>query len=728
MKRLTIAALVAAVVTLLGFSTAQATTAINADITTSTTWTKANSPYALKKQIFVRNGATLTIEAGVVVASFADDQGSLAVCRGAKIFANGTAAEPIIMTSANDVATWSGSVTTTGTSGNVTVITTLGNWRSGSSDRHVCNEWGNLTVMGKAIVSNSLRSGNTPNPSGLNVSQMEGLSNIPNDTNPNVLYGGADDNDDSGALHYLQSRYGGIVVGFGNELNGLSMGGIGRETDVDHIEIFENVDDGIETWGGTVNYKYISVWQIGDDNFDVDQGWRGKAQFGLLVQGWSRSAVQGSGTGDNVFEMDGAEDSDAQPQTAGVIYNFTCIGQPGVQGGDQGTAWRDNCHMQFRRCIWMDLGEQLVAFDGSDGDSSHGYGYNGTLPWADCWTTAASEAWNLSNTALGGHANITGTARDTTWLHNMYAAQVDGNLCEIKDSVFYNNTYAGGTFGYPAISLARSTTGGVTQATVAFVKASNTLNLTTTGGANYSLLVTDTNKDTLGELAGYINTNCSGWTASVVGDVSRSSTAMNNKGTTGALAPLAMLLQINGTVGSYTEAVARGVDGTINHNVTASASPIATLARAGTSATLGGATIVMTDIVGLDPRAANDALTCTHGVGFDPPAGDKFFTNAPYRGAFSSAVNWLKGWTNLDAVGKLVGPANPADPSATGAMTQVKTVTTFSSVLNAIYTIEKSTDMKTWQPVTTVIGTGNTMTVEDLDSFDNAKFYRAVRQ
>src|SRR6185295_3466774 len=99
-----------------------------------------------------------------------------------------------------------------------------------------------------------------------------------------------DDNDNSGGLHYLSLRYGGKVVSLGNELNGLSMGGIGRDTDVDHIDIMNQVDDGIETWGGTVNYKYVNIWNVGDDSFDVDEGWRGKAQFGVIVQGYSNGA------------------------------------------------------------------------------------------------------------------------------------------------------------------------------------------------------------------------------------------------------------------------------------------------------------------------------------------------------------------------------------------------------------------------------------------------------
>ncbi len=194
----------------------------------------------------------------------------------------------------------------------------LKHWHEG------CNEWGNLTMMGNALISCSQQAylpvtingrTNTKVPDGLNQNNMEGLTaDFVGDTKQ--LYGGNNDDDSSGAIHFVSIRYGGKVIGLGNELNGLSMGGIGRGTEVDHVDIMNNVDDGIETWGGTVNYKYVSVWNIGDDNFDFDEGWRGKAQFGILVQGYSIDAVQGSGTGDNIFEIDGAENSDAQPVTA----------------------------------------------------------------------------------------------------------------------------------------------------------------------------------------------------------------------------------------------------------------------------------------------------------------------------------------------------------------------------------------------------------------------------
>jgi hypothetical protein len=378
------------------------------NISVSTTWT-ADNVYNLQQQIYVLPGATLTVEPGTLIQSTSGLGGSLAICRGAKIYANGTEDAPIIMTSTDD---------------------DLVSWHEG------CSEWGNLTLMGNALISASHYGGepvgnNTKEPTGLNVKQMEGLvAEFAGDTK--VMYGGNDDDDNSGALHYVSIRYGGKVVGLANELNGLSMGAIGRETDVDHVEIMNNVDDGIETWGGTVNYKYINIWNIGDDSFDVDEGWRGKAQFGLIVQGYSIDASQGSGVGDNCFETDGAEDSDAQPVTTATIYNFTVVGQP--IDGDGGTAWRDNARVQYRNCIFMDLGEKLVRADGDDGDGASGYGYNGTLSWEDTWTTPAG-----THSTVNAGQWAAGSFNDP---EIMYQAQSDGMLAEITDSVFFRNLHA----------------------------------------------------------------------------------------------------------------------------------------------------------------------------------------------------------------------------------------------------------------------------------------------
>jgi hypothetical protein len=386
---------------------------VTQNISTSTTWT-ADNTYNLQTQIYVLPGATLTIQPGTVIASTTNLGGSLAICRGARIVANGTNDLPIIFTSKADVATW-----------------TAGNPKTGTA-RVAMNEWGNLTVMGRAYVGkygNGAPSTNTAAPSAANFAQMEGLTGS-SSTDPNVIYGGGDDLDSSGTFSYVSLRYGGKVIGLGNELNGLSLGGIGKETVIDHIEIYNNVDDGIEIWGGNVNLQYFSIWNIGDDSLDIDQGWRGKAQFGLIVQGYSGNAAQGSGVGDNILEIDGAEKSDAQPVTTGVVYNLTCIGQTGSTGGDTGVEFRDNANLQVRNSVFMDVGEQVFRNINTDGEATGGqtgYGHNGTLSYAARWTTPYN-----TYSSVNAFANPA----------SAYQAQVDGNLIDVRDCVFYNNLNA----------------------------------------------------------------------------------------------------------------------------------------------------------------------------------------------------------------------------------------------------------------------------------------------
>jgi hypothetical protein len=358
-------------------------------ITESTTWTSDNV-YRLAEQIYVDAGATLTIEPGTLIQSEAGTGGSLAICRGAKIYAKGTRNNPIIFTSTNDdFKTW----------------------------RPAAQEWGNLTIMGNAYISEKASTGGT-SPFGNNSMQMEGLFPIAGSEYLSQ-FGGTNDNDNSGVISYVSLRYGGKVIGAANELNGISLGGVGRGTDMHHIEIMNNIDDGIEIWGGTVNLKYVSIWNVGDDSFDLDCGWRGKAQFGLIVQGYSVDAVRGSGICCSAFEMDGAEDRGNHPRTTAAIYNFTVVGQPfePVSGGSDTSHianYKDNAYVQFRNCIFMDHGGELLANSGG--------AYTMPVLFPDAWTTPYN--YDFGFTAPAG----------------AYMAQVDGMLCEMKDSVFYNNT------------------------------------------------------------------------------------------------------------------------------------------------------------------------------------------------------------------------------------------------------------------------------------------------
>ncbi|VGO11678.1 hypothetical protein PDESU_00223 [Pontiella desulfatans] len=390
------------------------------DITSSVTWA-AGDTHSMVDRVTVMPGATLTIEPGTIIAS---DGGSLAVTAGAQIHAEGTRAKPIIFTSVNDdFATW----------------------------RPVCQEWGSLAIMGEGIISSHLYKGapkngtqNTPTAVGTHTRVMEGLVARGDGTEE---YGGNNDDYDAGTLSYVSFRYGGQVLEETSELNGLSLGGIGRETQIDHIEIMNNVDDGIEIWGGTVCMKYISIWNIGDDSLDCDQGWRGKVQHGLIVQGYSADAKQGSGVGDNCIEMDGSEDSDCEPHTTSTLYNFTVIGNP--TKGDHGLALRDNVRLQVRNSIFMDIPDVLIDEE-YDGDGGSGWGFaQGTTVTPDdgdgnfyASHVALKTVPNMEDTygvAFNANAYAGDLARIGVASNEIvYWAQADGYMNELTDTVLYN--------------------------------------------------------------------------------------------------------------------------------------------------------------------------------------------------------------------------------------------------------------------------------------------------
>ena len=382
---------------------------VTADITTSTTWT-ANNVYNLQGARYVTGGATLTIQAGTIIAS--DLGGSLAVTRDARLSCIGTAQNPVIFTSKVDYNTW-------------TPTNPRGVWRA------VANEWGNLTICGNGYIGKygqGAVSTNTAAPNAGNYANMEGLvASGSGDTR--TFYGGGNDQDNSGVLKFVSLRYGGKVVGLGNELNGLSLGGVGQDTIIDFVEIMNNVDDGIEIWGGKVNLKHFSIWNSGDDSLDVDQGWRGKGQFGMIVSGYSiPGTASGSGFPDSAVESDGAEKADAQPVTTVALYNMTLLGQP--LSGRAATKFRDNARVQFNNSIFMDTGKEVIKNDGTDAEATGGqtgYGANGTLTWANTWTTD----YNVYS-AVNAFANPS----------QAYTSQSSGKLIQYTDSVFFNNANA----------------------------------------------------------------------------------------------------------------------------------------------------------------------------------------------------------------------------------------------------------------------------------------------
>ena len=252
-----------------------------ANITANTTWETGNV-YILGGRIAVINGVTLTIEPGVIIkgqAGTGSNATALIIARGGKIMAEGTADQPIIFTSVADEIE-------------------PGQIASPNLDSDLNGLWGGLIVLGKAPISVS--------GDGIEAS----IEGIPADDS-NGKFGGNVSDDDSGIIKYVSIRHGGANIGEGNEINGLTLGGVGSGTTIEFIEVIANQDDGIEWFGGTVNVTNALVWNAGDDAIDTDQSWSGTLDNFIVIN-----------PGDECFELDGPEGTMAAKHTIknGSVY------------------------------------------------------------------------------------------------------------------------------------------------------------------------------------------------------------------------------------------------------------------------------------------------------------------------------------------------------------------------------------------------------------------------
>lgn len=242
--------------------------AVSGILTENTTW-NASEIYVLDGKVVVSDGVTLTIEPGTIVKGL-EGVGSLSsalvVARGGKLIAEGTADKPIIFTSILD---------------NIDV-----GQKSGTNlDQNDRSKWGGLIICGKAP-SSAQDGDDIGNVEGIPANEEYGK------------YGGNDASDNSGVLRYVSIRHGGAEIGEGNEINGLTLGGVGNGTTIENIEVVSNLDDGIEFFGGTVNVTNALVAFQGDDAFDIDQNYSGTITNLISIQ---------DGQGDNALEIDGPE-------------------------------------------------------------------------------------------------------------------------------------------------------------------------------------------------------------------------------------------------------------------------------------------------------------------------------------------------------------------------------------------------------------------------------------
>ena len=279
------------------------TVTVSQDITANTTWTK-NNIYVLDGRIKVRPNVTLTIEPGTIIKGEqgqAADATVLMVMRDATINAVGTPTEPIIFTSVLD-GIQPGQV-------------------ESPTPSDLQGQWGGLAILGNAKVSSGTPD---PNGGGFDVDQIEGVPS----TDTDGLYGGNNDDDSSGKLAYISVRHGGTVLSSGDELNGISFGGVGRGTEVHHIEVVANADDGVEFYGGSVDVSNLLIWNNGDDAIDTDQGFSGTIN-NFIVMGPEGSPMEldgpegaDLGNGDHTLQNGTVVASRADGTAAGDLINF----------------------------------------------------------------------------------------------------------------------------------------------------------------------------------------------------------------------------------------------------------------------------------------------------------------------------------------------------------------------------------------------------------------------
>lgn len=336
---------------------------------TAVTWYATNE-YLLDRVIYVQSNAVLTVEAGTVIKGKTNVTvlqngfnnvrlSALWVTRGGKLYATGTVSKPIIFTAEGDDL-----------NGNYSGL-----------DKGL---WGGVVLLGKATMNSAKDpAGNVSSPVYEVFEGTTGAGAI-----PEHVFGGNDDNDSSGALQYVSIRHPGKLFAPAEEINGLTLGGVGRGTLLDHVEVFSCDDDGFEWWGGTVNSTYLVASFCIDDDFDTDQGYRGTNQF------WFGIKPPTFGTGDSRgWETDGEINQDgvpALPISRWRAYNVTLIGRGKANtsfGG--GVAWnlRDEAAPEMYNSIVTEFNQGLLL----DNDGMI-YATNGP---AGVWNTI----WNVTDQA-----------------------------------------------------------------------------------------------------------------------------------------------------------------------------------------------------------------------------------------------------------------------------------------------------------------------------------------
>lgn len=352
------------------------------EITQDTTWEYGNI-YIMEGKIVVASGATLTIEPGTIVKA-AGGQGAnatvLIVARGGKINAAGTADMPIIFTDIADE------------------ISYVNNGVSPNRNLTDRGKWGSIVLLGSALVGED---GGTED--------IEGIVSGYDFTE----YGGTNDADNSGVMQYVSIRHTGTLLAAGDELQGLTMGGVGSGTTIENIELLGSADDGIEIFGGSVDVTNLVVAYHKDDGIDLDEAYTGTI---------SNAVVLMAADSDTVFENDGTEDSTKTIDGAFTITGVTAYGSNDAEGTDTLGDWKSGCTAFIDNVLFVNF-KADSHIEGVDKDTYVAGGtaaVTGELSFKDLVFVGGSDVTRTTlTTDVKSHSDEEWTAAekaDWTWL------------------------------------------------------------------------------------------------------------------------------------------------------------------------------------------------------------------------------------------------------------------------------------------------------------------------
>ncbi|MCY4044799.1 MAG: hypothetical protein OXE99_06940 [Cellvibrionales bacterium] len=408
------------------------------------------------------NGYTLTIKPGTHIK--ADNDGTLIVTRGSKLMAEGTKEAPITFSSKDDNFDGTG-------------------------------EWGGVVIQGfapqNAAGTNQLCSGTEENPIICNV-KGEGGDDV-------AFFGGTDPADNSGSLKYVRITEGGKVAAANNEINGLTLQGVGHGTQLSYIQVHGNLDDGIEWFGGTANATKVVLTNNDDDDLDFDEGYQGHIQHALIIKNQNKDYPSGSND-PRAIEANSSDD-EAVKATDAKLANITIIGsdmvrtdndfdpqltgeakdlrkQPGMRlRGDLTVEISNSVVVDYHDCLRVDHGQDemtTVTFNnvitGSCEDDTIVYKATEATKMSDGSATTGAiptstnnnlthlddgDVEPMLNAALAmSNANASFTATDIaelddrtefTFENTGYAGAIDPAIDDAKDAWWYGWTIPGST-------------------------------------------------------------------------------------------------------------------------------------------------------------------------------------------------------------------------------------------------------------------------------------------